>query len=185
MHFCVVLKKLVHRHFREKLTTKSFPWKESRGKLKISKFIQRVLQLFRDQKLLVKVFVLQWCFSWVINPRKTRVFNFIGLMWQIFKTLSISLSLPHSNLFQPKTDFQSIPIIFKLDLCKINLKVCFLNILFIFFPKIMQKLTEGSKIGDFSKKGLGILILSKIFLKFWLACVPFDFMYLCWPLVAF
>ena len=31
MHFCVVLKKLVQRHFREKLATKSFPWKEVKG----------------------------------------------------------------------------------------------------------------------------------------------------------
>ena len=48
MHFCVVLKKLVQRFFREKLATKSFPQKEFKGKLKISKFIQRVLQLSRD-----------------------------------------------------------------------------------------------------------------------------------------
>ena len=36
MHFCVVLQKLVQRHFREKLTTKSFPRKEFKGILKIS-----------------------------------------------------------------------------------------------------------------------------------------------------
>ena len=45
---CVILQKLVQRHFREKLTTKSFPRKEVKGKLEITKFIQRVLQLFHD-----------------------------------------------------------------------------------------------------------------------------------------
>ena len=88
-----------------------------------------VLRLFLNQKLLVKVFVLQWCFSWVIswlsNPRKTHVFSFIGLMWQIFKTLSISLSLPHLNRSQPKSVFHSNPIFFKLNLYSINSEVCF------------------------------------------------------------
>ena len=36
MHFCVVLQKLVQRHFHEKLATKSFLWKEFKRNLKIS-----------------------------------------------------------------------------------------------------------------------------------------------------
>ena len=51
MHFLCCLKKkkkLVQRHFRKKLVTKSFPRKEFKGKLKISKFIQRVSWLFCD-----------------------------------------------------------------------------------------------------------------------------------------
>ena len=36
MHFCVFLQKLVQRQFRKKLTTKNFPRKEFKGKLKIS-----------------------------------------------------------------------------------------------------------------------------------------------------
>ena len=52
MHFCVVLQKLIQRHFREKLVTKSFPWKEVKGNLEILKFhteaITTVSRLFRD-----------------------------------------------------------------------------------------------------------------------------------------
>ena len=124
----------------------------------------------------MKSFVLQWCFSRVIsqlsNPRKMRVFSFIGLMWQIFKTLYISLSFPHSNLSQPKTNFQLYPIIFKLDFCKISLNVCFLNILFIFFLEYVE-INLGFLNWGFFEKGVRNFVFGQIFSKFWLGCVPF------------
>ena len=103
--------------------------------------------------------MLQLCFSrvisWLSNPRKTCVFSFIGLMWQIFKTLSISLSLPHS--LNPNLIFSLNPIIFKLDLCTINLQS------FHFSLRICRNWVRVLELGFFEKKGLGMLILGKIF----------------------
>ena len=45
MHFCVVLQKLLQRHFREKLETKLFPWKEVKAKTRKHKISDRD---FRD-----------------------------------------------------------------------------------------------------------------------------------------
>ena len=136
----------------------------------------------------MKSFMLQWCFSRVIlrvsNSQKTLVFSFIQLIWQIFKTLSISLSLPYSNLSQPKSIFHSNPIFFKLNLCTINSKVCFLNILFIFSLDYAE-INLGILNWGYLKKGLGPLFWEKKFQNFDWAVFHLICVYLCWLLVAF
>ena len=105
------------------------------------------------------------------------VFSFIGLIWQIFKTLSISLSLPHSNLSRPKFVFHSNPIFFKLNLYTINSKVCFLNICFIFFLDYAE-IDLGFLNWGFSKKGLGTLFWAKIF-KILIRLCPIWWLCIC------
>ena len=62
MHFCIVLQKLVQRHFHEKLATKSFPQKEFKGKLKISVSYRGYRDCLATVSRL-KASVLQWCVS--------------------------------------------------------------------------------------------------------------------------
>ena len=123
--------------------------------------------------------MLQWWFSRVIsrlsNLQKSHVFSFIGLMWQIFKTLSISLSLPHLNLSQPKYVFHSNLIFFKLNLYTINSKVCFLRL----------EIDLGFLNWGFSKKGLGTLFWAKVFQNFEWAMSHLIYVYLCCPLWHF
>ena len=52
MHFCVVLQKLVQRHFCKKLTTKSFPQKEFKGNLKISFSYREYCECFATKHFL-------------------------------------------------------------------------------------------------------------------------------------
>ena len=116
------------------------------------------------------------CFSWVIsrvyNPRKMCVFSFIGLMWQILKTLMSSLPLPHSNLSQTKIDFHLKPINFKFESLQNLFKGMFLNNLFTLFLDYVEIFLGLSWIGDFWKRVW--LILGKIFSKSWLGFAPFD-----------
>ena len=112
--------------------------KRVQGKSKNLIFIQIVLRVFHDQALLAKWFLgknwkntsfIQRCFSRLSNPRKTRVFSFIRLMWQFFKTLYFPRTASlNPNFFSLKT-----PSYLSLFSAKSTSRYVFLNILFIFF----------------------------------------------------
>ena len=72
------------------------------------------------------------------NQRKTRVFSFIRMMWQFFKhSLFPSHCLSWTSL-NPNLFFSQNPIIFKLNFCKINFKVCFLKHSFHFCLRLCR-----------------------------------------------
>ena len=64
---CVILQKLVQKLFCKKLATKCFSWKEVKGKLEISKFIQRLSQLSRNSFATRSFLWKSLCFSCVFR----------------------------------------------------------------------------------------------------------------------
>ena len=117
------------------------------------------------------------CVLRVCNLWKTCVFSFIGLMWQIFKTLLSSLPLPHSNLSQTQIDFHSKPMNCKFKSLQNLFKGMFLNNLFTLFLDYAEKSLGLSWIGDFRKRVGFIDFGQKIFkiliglCPIWLVCI--------------
>ena len=103
-----------------------------------------------------------------------RVFSFIGLMWLIFKTFLSSLLCLTRTSLNPNLIFTKNPKISSTNFCKISSTVCFLTF-FSSFHLDYAKFVLGFLNWGFSKKGLGTMIFGKLFSKFWLGCVPFDF----------
>ena len=105
----------------------------------------------------MKGFVLQRCFLQVIpqvyNPRKTRVFSFIRLMWQIFKHILISLSSPSSCLSQTQIDFHSKPYQFQVQISAKSLQRYVILQSFHSFLRLCRKFFLGYFIWGFCKKG--------------------------------
>ena len=99
-------------------------------------------------------------------------------MWQFFKKLSISLTMPLLNIFQPKFLFSQNPIIFKLIFCKINFKLCFLKHSFHFCLRLCRNYLRVFKLGIF-EKGVGFMIFKQNFFKFLIGLSPIWFVCIC------
>ena len=130
----------------------------------------------------MKSFVLQRYFSQVTsrdgNPWKTRVFRFIGLMWQIFKHIPFSLTLPPSCLSQPKALFQSkTQSNFKRKPLQIYSKVCH-TIFSLYFLRLCRKFLGFSWIRYFRKR-VGNLWFCKKNFNFLIWLYPIWFVCVC------
>ena len=115
--------------------------------------------------------MLQWCFfrviSWLYNPQKMRVFSFIRLMWQFFKTLLNSFLCLTWTSLNPNLIFNQNHPISNTNLCKISSKVCFLTFFSSFYLRLCRICFRVLKLGifekgvgnyDFGKKNFKILI---------------------------
>ena len=98
-----------------------------RQKLEKYKFHTEAIVTVLRLKASHETSVLQWCFSWLPNPRKMCVFSFIRQMWQFFKhSLFPSPCLSRTPL-NPKLIFTQTPSFFKQKSLQNHFKICFLK----------------------------------------------------------
>ena len=115
--------------------------------------------------------------SQACNLRKTRVFSFKGLMWQIFKHILISsFCLPRASL-KPKTIFTQNPINFKLKLYKIIIKVC-PTIFLLFHLDYAENFLGFINLVIF-EKGVGIVGFCQNLFKFLIGLCPICLVCVC------
>ena len=125
-----------------------------------------------------------WVTSQVCNPRKTRIFNFKGLMWQIFiHTWVASFHLPRAS-FNPKSYFTKKPNqISKENFFKYVLRYVY-TIFSLYFLRLCRKFLGFSWIGYFRKRVGNLWFCDFFFNIFDWALSHLSCLCLCWPHVA-